>query len=178
MTKPNFDMKEFLIQSIIQAQSDLIKSDWLLVKPGCCIPVDKHDLKLHEVCINHRFAIYLERTISECPSLIGYSIDIEYNRYGNDVKRSPDCKPIRPDVIVHKRRDNGQSENLLVIEAKMADGHNNDEARIRMMMSDDGIFKYRFGAKLTYNEFTNAECRFYSKPEVDRPEIIYFNQHF
>ncbi len=91
----------------------------------------EHDTGLLSVDVNersltHKFAEYLQSCVGN-----EWSVDCEYNRYGDDVKTIPrvtdvvgydattedlKAKTIFPDIIVHQRGAGGQ--NLLVIEAK------------------------------------------------------------
>jgi len=83
---------------------------------------DKYLLEhnLGERCIAHRFAVHLA---SQFPD---WDIDCEYNRNGDELKEMPiseECKALLrktrrvfPDIIIHKRGDEGP--NLLAIEIK------------------------------------------------------------
>ncbi len=73
--------------------------------------------EVHEECINHRFAIYLEKEFQNIMMKEGLSLDIEYNKNGINPKTygSKD-KKFRPDIIIHERNSN--SNNYVVIEAK------------------------------------------------------------
>ena len=70
-----------------------------------------------EECINHKLAQYLESVLHEKTLLEGRDVDIEYNKYKEDEKKSSDGRNIRPDIIVHERKS-GNRNNLIVIEAK------------------------------------------------------------
>ncbi len=67
----------------------------------------------------HYLANYLENESS-------YKVDIEYNRYNNDIKKLNN-KNIYPDLIVHKRRKN---DNLLAIEFKKNNDSQKDKQRL------------------------------------------------
>jgi hypothetical protein len=100
---------------------------------------------VHERTIAAKLACYL------APHFPEYSVDVEYNRHGLDPKRVDlpvGCRGgghllVLPDVIVHKRDNDG--DNLLVIQIKK---ETNPEPRycdrviIQAMMQD---FHYTFG---------------------------------
>lgn len=77
--------------------------------------------KLHEVCINHKLAIYLEEFLF--PELKDYKTtfytDIEFNREGVNYKNlqyDGHNKFVRPDIIIHNRRSNTEKRNFLIVE--------------------------------------------------------------
>lgn len=70
-----------------------------------------HDM--HEVALCHRLAVHLENS----GRFTGYSIDCDYNRDEQEIKRNPEDCEFRPDIIVHIR-GSGESNNLIMIEAK------------------------------------------------------------
>ena len=67
---------------------------------------------IHEQALAHRLAFHLENL----GSFVGYHVDCEYNRHGNDRKTDNTGLDFRPDIIVHIRsNDDG---NLIMIETK------------------------------------------------------------
>ena len=68
---------------------------------------------MHEVALCHRLAFHLENS----SRFTGYLIDCDYNRTEQDKKRNPDSDIFRPDIIVHIRGSDKNS-NLIMIEAK------------------------------------------------------------
>lgn len=109
---------------------------------------------LSERCIASRLAMYLQKVFSD------YSVDVEYNRKGELVKRlhlPEECANdqndegesiVIPDVIVHHRGEKGP--NLLVLELKKttnADSRNCDHLRI-----------HAFREQLGYNSAALIEC--------------------
>ena len=115
---------------------------------------DRHLLTVNvsERCIATRLAMYLREYF------VGYDVDVEYNRHGNNVKRllrvveryprdrdaETRCHSVLPDVVVHKRGID--DSNLLVIEMKKSsdiDGMGRDRQRIRAFQKQLG---YAFGA--------------------------------
>ena len=68
---------------------------------------------MHEVALCHRLAFHLENS----GKFTGYSIDCDYNRDEQAIKRNPEGCGFRPDIIVHIR-GSGENNNLIMIEAK------------------------------------------------------------
>lgn len=94
---------------------------------------------VHENAVSNRLAIYL----SQYKEFDGYNIDREYNKNRHDQKRLQhrDNKPVRPDIIIHKRGDN--SDNLVVIELKKK-GRGSDLERVRDF-TNDPVLCFKFG---------------------------------
>jgi hypothetical protein len=127
------------------------------------IDKDKLERKLHEVCINHRFACYLEAEIKKIqPS---YYIDIEYNRCYKKAKYVGDDKKIfRPDILVHTRATklDNVPQHYLIIEAKKEIVSKKDEEKVQAFMMDQN-YEYLFGITIKYGDLKPALCKvFYS----------------
>jgi hypothetical protein len=105
----------------------------------------------HEQTITAHLARYLGE---ELPT---WNIDCEYNRDGRDrrdVKRDQHGAAMRPDIVVHRRRN---TENLLAVELKpswSASDRTEDFEKLEHLTGDR--FKYRLGAhvELGRNEAT------------------------
>ncbi len=115
---------------------------------------DLQERKLHEVCINHRLAVYLERSAPKF-GLLDYFVDIEYNRNmenPKEARRNANEAPriVRPDILIH-RRTNLQTEipHYLVIEAKKGNTSDADIDKIGRLLQDDR-FRYKFGLTISY----------------------------
>jgi len=67
---------------------------------------------IHEQALAHRLAVHLEH--SGC--FIGYLVDCEYNKHGDNKKRDSEKKLFRPDIIIHIRGND--DFNLIMIETK------------------------------------------------------------
>ncbi len=107
---------------------------------------DKKDLlkvDVYEPTISHRIAVYLEK---EFPRDSGYNVDCEYNKNLSKlkcVKKGNKKYNIRPDIIIHKRRD--AEYNSIFIEIKKV-GINNKKA-------EDDINKIKLAMdQLNYGE--------------------------
>ena len=81
---------------------------------------------VHEDCINHRFAFYLEINLGlffnienhkKLSEIYNLSVDAEYNKNYKEPKRYGDKTSYAiPDIIIHQRNSNDY--NLLMVEAK------------------------------------------------------------
>jgi hypothetical protein len=113
--------------------------------------------KLHEVCINHKLAEYL--AINILPQLDTSQkmfVDIEFNREGINFKNvtiKGQEKKVRPDIIVHNRKSNGEKFNLLIVECKKNDAYKegilDDAEKIKALMNDSR-YHYHFGLQIVY----------------------------
>jgi hypothetical protein len=113
--------------------------------------------KLHEICINHRLAVYIENHLKE--KNLDYCVDIEYNKnhyMPKKLKVNGSNKKVRPDIIVHTRVEkiNGLDKNYLIIESKKDEDSKEDEDKIKAFMKDDQYY-YKFGCKIKYGNLTN-----------------------
>lgn len=143
------------IQELIIHDSDIF--DIELVEP----PILSEDARilnreLHEVAINHRLAVYIEREIQKLPHLQHYKVDIEYNRYYEEEKRAEGVEgAIRPDILVHTRMNrNYDPQHLIVIEAKKHIISRDDDAKVRALMNDPK-YNYMFGFTISYCHHAN-----------------------
>lgn len=67
---------------------------------------------IHEQALSHRLAHHLENS----GLFVGYHVDCEYNRHGENPKTDTEGNTFRPDIIIHVRgNDEG---NLIMIESK------------------------------------------------------------
>lgn len=112
----------------------------------------KLNRKLHETCISHRFAHYLENEL-EGTDYENHSVDIEYNRFYGNLKLLNTIEgqlSVRPDIIIHTRVDSAfDPQHLLVVEAKKEAISHHDINKIRGFISDDN-YNYVFGLTLSY----------------------------
>jgi hypothetical protein len=107
-------------------------------------------IAVHERAVTHRLAVHLE------VSLVGWNVDCEYDRDGQDQKLlegisqcSSEKKTDRilPDIIVHHRGRSGPENNLLVIEAKKDSARDAcDHEKLKRLTQ--GRYAYRFGLYL------------------------------
>lgn len=171
-------MKEILLEAVgqlLENDKDLImlESDSMV----CESIQGKKEMerKLHEVCINHRLGVYLER-ILQSKDIYNYFVDIEYNRYYKNEKfvKTLDgaIGVFRPDIIIHRRMDRSDDQHLMIIEAKKELASEADIKKIKAFMTDER-YRYQYGARIIYNELIN--CRvdlFYFEENEIKQECI------
>lgn len=115
----------------------------------------KHDNELienqpKEECINHRLAQHMEEILRKNRELIHFklNVDVEYDKYLEDQKKSSVGKHIRPDIIVHKRQS-GDKHNLIVVEAKKQYVSGKDKKKIIDLVTSKR-FMYSLGVGVAY----------------------------
>lgn len=124
-----------------------------------------YEIEVHEQCIAAYFWHYFVNEYSEkCYS--NYDIDIEYNRIGDDVKKtvnSPDDeeKQIRPDMIIHKRGCSGN--NFAMVEFKTSwnkteSNKNDDYSKLEKTTNNKGNLKYKYGISFIFCKNINDSC--------------------
>ncbi|MCK9356292.1 MAG: hypothetical protein M0R22_03960 [Dehalococcoidia bacterium] len=87
---------------------------------------------VHEGDVSHRIAVYLEQSFPL------WHVDCEFNRDGQDVKRTSEASMgFRPDIIVHRRGRSGP--NLLAVEIKKSSEINDgDRKKLEGILSEYG----------------------------------------
>jgi len=123
--------------SIIEALKLLIQYDSDLIRT-----------QPKEECINHKLAQYLELILFKKRLLNKHDVDIEYNKYKENEKKSSDGRNIRPDIIVHERKS-GNRNNLIVIEAKINYDAKGDRDKVEDLVKSEN-FSYAVGAVISY----------------------------
>jgi len=155
MIKPTNKQIIFIKHILLKSVKNLVKYDLELFRILQNTPYKKVktlDRKLYEVSINHRLAYYIEREIKK-NILKKYHVDLEYNRYYYTVKKvliNKKQKAIRPDILVHSRRDNKiKPQHYLAIEAKKGKISIYDEKKLKGLISYH-LFHYMFGLGISY----------------------------
>jgi hypothetical protein len=123
--------------SIIEALMALITRDRRLI-----------ETQPKEECINHKFAQHLEEALNQNGLLNGYDVDVEYDKYKENMKKSSSGNNIRPDIIVHER-GSGNNKNLIVIEAKKNYLYPKDRKKVKDLVTNN-LFNYKLGALISY----------------------------
>lgn len=103
----------------------------------------------NEVCINHRFAIYLENVFRADPNYYWVSVDLEYDKNYKDKKAIQTAggkQNIRPDILIHKREDN--YNNLIAIECKKGCMKPNDRLKLTALL--DKPYEYSLSCSISY----------------------------
>lgn len=126
-------------KSVIKAVKLLIENDIELIRN-----------QPREECMNHKFAQYLEEVLKSRGVLtkLQLNVDVEYDKYKEDEKKSSCGRNIRPDIIVHKRKS-GNKNNLMVIEAKKNYIDKKDKCKIMDLVKNKD-FEYSLGAGVAY----------------------------
>jgi len=165
-------MEKEVVKSIIkEATGNLILYDKELI--GFSIEDDGNARKLHEVCINHCLAVHLEKSFNK---IINEEIfvDIEFNRRGNSSKQL-NGKIVRPDIIVHNRKFNGNKRNILVVEAKKKDSCNNSKNKDRNKINGfltNSDFHYFYGLFIQYDLGTVISELYWLEDDKVKMELI------
>lgn len=78
-------------------------------------PKDKHLYKnnLCERCKVFRIGVILSQKINEKDEYLGYSVDCEYNKRGDQPKNISSENPQSPDLMIHRRGDDSDKNSLL-----------------------------------------------------------------
>ena len=172
MIKPNTEQINFIKEKIsislrllIDQDRDIFNMD-LNIEMVQKISDDAKELnrKLHETCINHRFAHYLENNLVTI-DYKNYCVDIEYNRFFANQKILNTINgqlSVRPDIIIHTRiNKNFNPQHLLVVEAKKEAISNHDIDKIIGFISDSN-YNYVFGMTVSYcSDATNVLATLY-----------------
>ena len=109
-----------------------------------------------ERSIAHRLAVQMEKDFG-----VDWDVDCEYNRRGYLTKELRDITEcgaqkktdrIRPDIIVHRRRRRGRENNLLVVELKCDDAHDEcDHIKLELLTNPNGEYAYQLGLYIHIN---------------------------
>lgn len=130
-------MEEIIKSAVFEALIRLIEKDYGIISN-----------KTKEECINHRLARYLEDILRDKGVISEETVDIEYDKYGKNPKKTSYGKRIRPDIIVH-RRESENEDNLLVVEAKKGYPSPGDRAKVTDLV-DSQDYNYSVGALVSY----------------------------
>ena len=153
------------LQILIQKDGDLLKPESI---PTLYRLEGQKDLnrELHEMTINHRLAFHLEYLIEKY-RIYGYHVDIEYNRYINNLKMvqsliTGELIEVRPDIIVHRRtRLDEPDPHFLVVEAKKRKLSDKDRNHVKDIMHDK-YYRYKYGMLISY----------YDKPQAIQVNLL------
>lgn len=153
-------MKEKLEDAISKSLKDLIEQDGELFGFKINDKAEENGRKLHEVCINQRLSIHLSNHI--LPLLQErkqpYFADIEFNRNGEREKAviiNHEKQVVRPDIIIHNRKEGHEKSNFLIVECKK-DGwskkdYGDDLVKIRGLMTS-ADYEYEYGLMVLYKK--------------------------
>lgn len=165
----DFEMKEKLEDRILKSLKDLIEQDGELFDFKINEKAEKNGRKLHEICINHILSIHLSNHI--IPLLQKrkqpYFTDIEFNRNGEKEKTviiDGENQVVRPDIIIHNRKERNEKSNFLIVECKK-DGcskkdYDDDCVKIRSLMKSKD-YEYEYGLMVLYKEAASVDAKFF-----------------
>jgi len=175
-------MKHQIKQAILRAFSKLKRDDGSLFDCEIEEEFGYDSRKLHEVCINHKLAIYLENEI--LPIISGadqkHFVDIEFNREGINKKKIILCNGeelvVRPDIIIHNRKSGKEKRNFLIVECKKNGAQPSeidyDRKKILVLMENDK-YKYSFGLQVVFGKNEIKGTLFYRNGQaIEHEEII------
>jgi len=171
-------MLKYAFNNLINNDDDLIHLDSECEVLEYSRDSQEMERKLHEVCINHRLAVYLENYIKDNFTEM-YKVDIEYNRYYKNKKHlniNGVNDVVRPDIIVHTRTEIPiYAQHYLVIEAKKDIKSNCDEDVVKSFLVDPK-YSYEFGLTVQYNNFNPIKARLFYKDNdsVVREDLEYY----
>lgn len=90
---------------------------------------------MEQACVARIF-YYMQDALYHNPEydfLSSYNLDCEYNKNMNEPQETPRCsKGTRPDLIVHRRQDQPNRDNLLVVEFKACTSKMTAKDRIKL----------------------------------------------
>ena len=161
-------MEKKLDAAIIESFKDLIEQDGELFGFKVNEESEKNGRKLHEVCINHKLSIHLSNHIFPLLHERGqqYFADIEFNRNGEREKAviiDRSKQVVRPDIIIHNRKDKDEKSNFLVVEGKKIGcskkDYNDDVTKITGLMASED-YQYEYGLMVLYKE-KSIEAQFF-----------------
>lgn len=113
-------LTEELIDIFEKAKNEFLEKEKTIIKNDT-----------NERTLTQRLAFYLELQLRKNIKYENYSVDCEYNRKEEDIKRlkfgkNTDKKEIYPDIIVHQRKI---KNNLIAIEMKKTTSRNTDKIK-------------------------------------------------
>jgi len=171
---------EKIIEAITLAFQKLKENDGVLFDCPEEVAASYDQRKLHEVCINHKLAIYLEEFLFQelNPELQPLLTDIEFNREGINFKEleyNGQEKRVRPDIIIHNRKSGDDKINILVVECKKEPAKEDDKATDRQKISaflTDPKYNYDFGLQVLYSKNCLTGSFFFKNGTEVKSQII------
>ena len=133
LTEGLIDIFEKAKNEFLEKEKDIIKND------------------TNERTLTQRLAFYLELQLRKNIKYENYSVDCEYNRKEEDIKRlkfgkNTDKKEIYPDIIVHQRKI---KNNLIAIEMKKTTSRNTDKIKdiekLKALTDEKNCYSYILG---------------------------------
>ncbi|MUP36809.1 hypothetical protein [Labilibaculum euxinus] len=107
-----------------------------------------------ERSLSFRFGLYFHNLITDNDWLSDFNIDLEYNKNGNDTKRTMRRpRGVQPDFTLHRRGNN--DENILIIEFKGYWDRRNrqfDRSKVEDFVNQNATYRYGLGLLVELNE--------------------------
>jgi uncharacterized protein YpiB (UPF0302 family) len=174
-------MKDIIASGIKKAFKELHENDRYIFGYHTDEECSDETRKLHEVCINHHLANYLEKyLLQEVEISKNESIyfDIEFNREGQNPKYV-NKKIYRPDIIVHNRKSDSEKLNILIVECKKEGSIKSkiieDMDKIEKFMTDK-TYQYQFGLHVIYGDIIKG--LFFFKEEDCNDKIFHLKINY
>lgn len=151
---------QLLKEAIEEAFEKLNEKDGSLFEIPIDADADYEARKLHEVCVNHKLANYLEKYLFEKLDLNEetFFVDIEFNREGTNYKEleyNNEKGRVRPDIIVHNRKSGDEKINILVVECKKSPAKikdiQDDREKINAFLTNQK-YQYDYGLQAIYSK--------------------------
>lgn len=139
---------ENLVKILEESLKKLVENDVYLLEVGTSV-----------YSINHRLAMYIESELREELVDENLSVDIQYNRRGNNPKRL-EGSAVTPNIIIHNREN--RINNCVVFECCTKNGITSKkkkrlESFLKSMKHDE---RYKFAVALEYhNEYISSPLK-------------------
>ena len=133
-------LTEELIDIFEKAKNEFLEKEKTIIKNDT-----------NERTLTQRLAFYLELQLRKNIKYENYSVDCEYNRKEEDIKRlkfgkNTDKKEIYPDIIVHQRKI---KNNLIAIEMKKTTSRKTDKIKdiekLKALTDEKNCYSYILG---------------------------------
>lgn len=138
---------QILVNLLKEAVEKCYKNDKSLIDRG----------GMEQACVARIF-YYMQDLIYNDPRyalLKDYNLDCEYNKNMNGPKETPRCQNgTRPDLIVHRRQNQPNRDNLLVVEFKVSTSNMTKKDRIKLedFTHPDRGYAYKLGVFVKLNK--------------------------
>lgn len=112
---------------------------------------------MEQACVARIF-YYMQDALYHNPEydfLSSYNLDCEYNKNMNESKETPRCQNgTRPDLILHRRQNQPNRDNLLVVEFKARTSKMTSKDRIKLedFTHPDRGYAYKLGVFVKLNK--------------------------
>jgi len=145
--------KDLLLALLKESVDVCYKKDWVLIERGM------------ERASVARIYYYMNRALEQDERfgvLSKYNLDTEYNKNGEQIKRTARFKRgTQPDIILHHRLDEPYQDNLLIIEFKCRKRNSSrDKEKLEDFTSKESGYNYFLGVLVILNK-ENVEYEYF-----------------